>query len=76
MKPREWDAHSYDSISTPQQQWGAAVVGRLELRGDETVLDAGAGTGRVTDMVLERLPRGRVIAVDPSRSTLAVERDE
>jgi ubiquinone/menaquinone biosynthesis C-methylase UbiE len=26
------------------------------------VLDAGAGTGRVTEMVLERLPRGRVIA--------------
>ena len=47
---------------------GAAVVARLALRGDETVLDAGAGTGRVTEMVLERLPRGRVIAVDGSVS--------
>ena len=68
MPTRDWNAHSYDSISAPQQQWGAAVVARLALRGDETVLDAGAGTGRVTEMVLERLPRGRVIAVDGSVS--------
>jgi trans-aconitate 2-methyltransferase len=68
MATRDWNAHSYDSISTPQQQWGAEVVERLVLSGDETVLDAGAGTGRVTEMVLERLPRGRMIAVDGSRS--------
>jgi trans-aconitate 2-methyltransferase len=65
---REWNAESYDAISAPQQEWGARVVERLELRGDETVLDAGAGTGRVTEMLLERLPRGRVIAVDASQA--------
>ena len=59
MGTREWDARSYDAISAPQQEWGAAVVERLALNGDETVLDAGAGTGRVSEMVLERLPRGR-----------------
>src|ERR1700734_256744 len=68
MSPRDWNASSYDNISAPQQQWGAAVVERLELSGDETVLDAGAGTGRVTEMLLERLPRGRVIAVDASQA--------
>jgi trans-aconitate 2-methyltransferase len=66
MEAREWDAGSYDQISAPQQEWGATVVGRLELRGDETVIDAGAGTGLVTEMLLERLPQGRVIAVDAS----------
>jgi trans-aconitate 2-methyltransferase len=66
MAPREWDATTYDAISAPQQQWGEAVVARLQLRGDETVLDAGAGTGRVTEMLLDRLPHGRVIAVDGS----------
>jgi trans-aconitate 2-methyltransferase len=76
MAPRDWNASSYDSVSTPQQEWGATVVARLDLRGDETVLDAGAGTGRVTEMVLERLPRGRVVAVDgsPSMTEKARER--
>src|ERR1700733_4471163 len=73
--PRDWNAASYDQISAPQQEWGAAVVGRLALRGDETVLDAGAGTGRVTDMVLELLPRGRVIAVDGSPSMCETARE-
>jgi trans-aconitate 2-methyltransferase len=45
---------------------GAKVVDRLPLQGDETVLDAGCGTGRVTALLLERLPRGRVLAVDSS----------
>jgi trans-aconitate 2-methyltransferase len=63
---RDWNAASYDAISAPQQQWGASVIERLALNGDETVLDAGCGTGRVTEMVLERLPHGRVVAVDGS----------
>jgi trans-aconitate 2-methyltransferase len=75
VSPRDWNATSYDSISAPQQQWGATVVERLTLRGDETVLDAGAGTGRVTEMVLERLPQGRVIAVDGSPSMCETARE-
>ena len=75
MGTREWDAHSYDSVSAPQQEWGAAVLERLKLRGDETVLDAGAGTGRVSEMVLERLPRGRLIAVDGSRAMAELARE-
>src|SRR5262249_48668182 len=39
---------------------------RLPLHGDETVLDAGCGTGRVTRMLIEKLPEGRVIGVDGS----------
>jgi trans-aconitate 2-methyltransferase len=68
MPTRDWNAASYDAISTPQQEWGAEVVARLRLRGDEAVLDAGCGTGRVTELVLERLPRGRVVAVDGAPS--------
>ena len=55
-------------------RWGAAVLARLELRGDETVLDAGAGSGRVTEMLLERLPHGRVVALDAAPSMLAEAR--
>ncbi len=68
MPTRDWNATSYDAISTPQQQWGAEVLERLRLRGDEAVLDAGCGTGRVTELLLERLPHGHVVAVDGSAS--------
>ena len=51
-------------------KWGRGVLDWLELRGDERVLDAGCGTGRVTELLLERLPRGRVVALDASPSML------
>jgi trans-aconitate 2-methyltransferase len=63
---REWDAETYDAVSDPQFSWGMEVLERLELRGDEVAVDAGCGSGRVTAELLERLPRGRVIAVDGS----------
>ena len=72
--PRDWDASSYDRLSNPHVQWGADVLDRLELRGDETVMDAGCGTGRVTEQLLERLPHGRVVSVDGSPSMLAEAR--
>jgi trans-aconitate 2-methyltransferase len=69
--PQEWDAATYHRVSAPQVSWGSKVLGRLALVGDETVVDAGCGTGRLTADLLERLPRGRVIAVDRSTNMLA-----
>ena len=68
MTSRDWDAATYDRVSAPQVEWAREVLDRLPLRGDETVLDAGCGSGRVTKMLLERLPAGHVIAVDSSPS--------
>jgi trans-aconitate 2-methyltransferase len=50
------------------------VLDRLELDGDETVLDAGCGSGRITEQLAERLPRGRVIALDASPSMVGEAR--
>ncbi|HVL50505.1 MAG TPA: class I SAM-dependent methyltransferase [Actinomycetota bacterium] len=57
-------------MSSPQSRWGLRVLGRLDLRGDETVLEAGCGTGRDTARLLDMLPRGRVIALDGSSQML------
>ncbi len=65
---RDWDAATYHRVSGPQVAFAAAVLDRLDLRGDETVLDAGCGSGRVTLMLLERLPHGHVVAVDQAPS--------
>lgn len=71
---REWDGNSYDRISGTMEALGLAVLDRLELAGDEVVLDAGCGSGRVTEVLLQRLPRGRVIALDESASMVDVAR--
>jgi trans-aconitate 2-methyltransferase len=75
MPVREWDGNSYDRISQTMQALGLEVLDRLELTGDETVLDAGCGSGRVTQALIERLPDGRVIAVDESASMIAAARE-
>jgi trans-aconitate 2-methyltransferase len=72
--PRDWDGATYDRIAAPMTRWGAGVLERLELAGDETVLDAGCGSGRVTEMLLDRLGAGRVIALDAAPSMLAEAR--
>jgi trans-aconitate 2-methyltransferase len=64
--PRDWDAQTYDRIANPMARWGAAVVERLPLTGSERVLDAGCGSGRVTEELLARLPDGTVVALDAS----------
>jgi trans-aconitate 2-methyltransferase len=74
MSGRDWDGQTYDRISGPMQDMAGPVLDRLELRGDETVVDAGCGSGRVTEQLLERLPRGRVIAVDASEKMLDAAR--
>jgi trans-aconitate 2-methyltransferase len=68
--PRDWDAATYDRVSDPMTRWGTAVLDRLPLEGDEAVLDAGCGSGRVTELLASRLPRGRVVAVDASPSMI------
>jgi trans-aconitate 2-methyltransferase len=75
MTPREWDATTYERVSGPQAEWAQRVLERLPLEGGETVLDAGCGSGRVTRMLLERLPRGRVIAVDSSEAMVEHARE-
>ena len=74
-RPRDWNAASYQRVSAPLEAMGREVLDRLDLRGDERVLDAGCGTGRVTAALVERLPRGHVVAVDGSPSMVEQARE-
>jgi trans-aconitate 2-methyltransferase len=71
---REWDADTYDAVSDPQFEWGLEVLARLDLSGEEVVLDAGCGSGRVTAELAGRLLDGRLIAVDGSEAMIAKAR--
>jgi len=67
----DWDAKAYDRLAAPQEEWARSVLERMDLGGDEIVLDAGCGSGRATRLLLDRLPRGKVIGVDGSESMVA-----
>ena len=72
---RDWNAASYARTAAPVEGFGHRLLDRLELRGDESVLDAGCGTGGVTEELLARVPEGRVIAVDGSPSMVERARE-
>ncbi len=65
---REWNAAEYHRVSAPQFQWGQRVLSQLRLRGDECLLDAGCGSGKLTRILLTNLPCGRVVGLDLSRN--------
>ncbi len=72
---RSWSGAAYDRLSSPMEAMGLEVLDRLELEGGETVIDAGCGSGRVTEALIARLPRGRVIGVDQSASMIDAARE-
>ena len=71
----DWDAEAYHDVAEPQEDWGRTVLERLDLKGDEVVLDAGCGTGRVTELLAELVPKGRVIGVDSSAEMIGFARE-
>lgn len=75
LRPVEWKAEEYDAQSAPHEEWQAQILDRLELDGDETILDAGCGTGRLTKRLVERVPNGHVIGVDASAAMLEKARE-
>jgi trans-aconitate methyltransferase len=70
----EWNASVYHQVSGPQTSWGQKVLARVALHGDERVIDAGCGSGRLTGALLDRLPHGRCVAIDRSWNMLMAAR--
>ena len=70
---RDWDAATYDRVSDPQVAMAQGVLERLAPQPGERVLDAGCGSGRVTELLLER--GADVIAVDQSESMVEAARE-
>src|SRR5918995_7125436 len=62
---QSWDAQTYDKVSSNVQlQWGQELLEERAWIGNETVMDAGAGSGNLTKILADKLPNGKVYAVD------------
>jgi trans-aconitate methyltransferase len=67
----KWNAADYAANSAVQQTWARELIARLQLRGDERVLDVGCGDGKVTADIARAVPRGLVAGVDASPQMIA-----
>ena len=63
---RAWDARAYERVSSGVQlEWGKRLLGKKkEWTGNETVMDAGAGSGNLTRLLAAMVLNGHVYAVD------------
>jgi trans-aconitate 2-methyltransferase len=62
----EWNASEYARISTLQAAMAEEVLGSLDLKGNERILDVGCGNGKTTAEIAARVPQGTVLGVDAS----------
>jgi trans-aconitate 2-methyltransferase len=62
-----WDAEEYRTSSSNQKKWALELLDKLNLRGDERVLDIGCGDGEITAAIARRVPRGFAVGIDSSR---------
>jgi putative redox protein len=71
--PKKFDPARAGILDAPEREQylpSEKLVGLLELTGAETVLDYGAGTGRLTVLAAKAIPHGRILAVDESSEML------
>ena len=69
-----WDARDYQNNSPNQQQWGRELLLKLNLQGNERVLDIGCGDGKVTAEIASYLPKGSVLGIDSSEDMVSLAR--
>ena len=70
-------AATYDEISDGQLENGRQLISDLKVRCGETVLDIGAGTGRLAAHVAQLIgPSGRVVGIDPLPLRIEIARNK
>ena len=69
-----WNPVNYHEHSYPQYAFALGLIERLELNGDERILDVGCGDGKVTAELATRVPHGSVLGIDASPDMIAFAR--
>jgi trans-aconitate 2-methyltransferase len=70
-----WNPEEYARHSTEQAKWARELITKLNLRGNERVLDIGCGDGKVTAEIASSLPLGSVLGIDSSLDMVSFARD-
>ena len=70
-----WNPADYNKSSPAQQLWAQELIAKLDLSGNERVLDLGCGDGKVTAAIAENVPLGIVTGIDSSAEMIRFARE-
>jgi trans-aconitate 2-methyltransferase len=65
-----WDAKDYAKNSQNQLLWAKELIPKLQLQGNEALLDIGCGDGKITAQLARYLPQGKAVGVDSSKEMI------
>ncbi len=71
----KWDAAIYDTVKAPQVAAGRELIHLARIREDDSILDLGCGTGKLTIELARQAARGSVVGLDPSTEMLDKARE-
>lgn len=66
VAPQKWNADDYAANSSAQTQWAQEIISKLDLRGNEVVLDVGCGDGKISAQIARVVKDGEVLGIDLS----------
>ena len=66
----KWDANDYEKNSKSQQLWAQELINKLNLKGDEEILDIGCGDGKITAEIASHLTSGNILGIDSSHEMI------
>lgn len=69
-----WNPGDYAANSESQLSWAREQIAKLDLRGNETILDVGCGDGKITAELARTVPQGSVVGVDVSAEMIGFAR--
>ena len=66
----DWNPELYNRFRRYREEPFLAILERLKLRGDESIVDLGCGSGENTVELARRAPRGRAVGIDSSAAMI------
>ncbi len=66
----DWNPELYNRFRRYREEPFLAILERLKLRGDESIVDLGCGSGENTVELARRVPRGRAVGIDSSAAMI------
>ena len=66
----KWNAQDYAKNSQNQFQWAQELIPKLQLKGNESLLDIGCGDGKITAELAKYLPKGKAVGIDSSKNMI------